>query len=33
MSLDQTFSEMAVAQEEWKVWDDTAADGLDALKW
>ena len=33
MSLDQTFAEMAVAQEEWKDWDGTAADGLEALKW
>ncbi len=33
MSLDQTFAEMAMAQEAWHDWDGTAADGLDTLKW
>jgi len=33
MSLDQTFTEMAAAQEDWNDWDAVAADGLEALKW
>lgn len=33
MSLDQTFAEMAVAQEDWSDWDGVATDGLAALKW
>ena len=33
MSLDQTFDEMAVAQEEWKEWDGVAADGIAEVKW
>lgn len=33
MSLDQTFAEMAVAQEDWSDWDGVASDGLAALKW
>jgi antitoxin MazE len=32
-SLDQTFAEMAAAQEEWKDWDGTVADGIADLKW
>lgn len=33
MSLDQTFAEMAAAQEDWSDWDHVATDGLAALKW
>lgn len=33
MSLDQTFAEMAVAQEDWSDWDGVASDGLATLKW
>lgn len=33
MSLDQTFAEMAVAQEDWRDCDGVVADGLDCLKW
>lgn len=33
MSLDQTFAEMAAAQEDWSEWGGVAADGLAALKW
>ena len=33
MSLDQTFAEMAAAQEDWSEWEGIAADGLAALKW
>lgn len=33
MSLDQTFAEMAAAQEDWKAWDGTVADGIEDLKW
>ena len=33
MSLDQTFAEMAAAQEDWRDCDGVVADGLDRLKW
>jgi len=33
MSLDQTFTQMALAQEDWRDCDGTLADGLDSLKW
>jgi len=33
MSLTQTFTEMAAAQEDWSDWDGTAADGLAGLRW
>lgn len=33
LSLDQTFAEMAVAQEDWSDWDGVATDGLASLKW
>lgn len=33
MSLDQTFADMAAAQEECKDWDGTVADGVEDLKW
>ena len=33
MSLDQTFAEMARAQEDWSDWDSVATDGLAVLKW
>lgn len=32
-SLDQTFAEMAAAQEDWSDLDGVAADGLATLKW
>ncbi len=33
LSLDQTFAEMAVAQENWSDCEGAVADGLDHLKW
>lgn len=33
MSLDQTFAEMAAAQENWSDCEGAVADGLDHLKW
>jgi antitoxin MazE len=33
VSLDQTFGEMAAAQENWSDLDGVAADGLATLKW
>jgi len=33
LSLDQTFLEMAAAQEDWADWDRVADDGLAGLKW
>ena len=33
VSLDQTFAEMAAAQEDWSDLDGVAADGLVTLKW
>jgi hypothetical protein len=33
MSLDQTFTEMASAQEDWADLDGVVADGLATLKW
>jgi len=33
LSLDQTFTEMAAAQEDWRDWEGAAADGLDSLTW
>ena len=32
-SLEQTFSEMAAAKEDWSEWSSVSNDGLDALKW
>lgn len=32
-TLEQTFSEMAAAQEDWSALDGVAADGLDKLAW
>lgn len=32
-TLEQTFVEMAAAQENWGEWDGVAADGLDKLAW
>lgn len=32
-TLDQTFTEMAAAQEDWGDLDTTSADGLDKLVW
>ena len=33
VSLNQTFAEMAAAQEDWSDWDGAAGDGMAALKW
>ncbi|MBE0473844.1 AbrB/MazE/SpoVT family DNA-binding domain-containing protein [Rhodoferax sp.] len=33
LSLDQTFADMAAAQENWSDWDGVADDGLATLKW
>jgi antitoxin MazE len=33
LSLDQTFADMAAAQEDWGDWDGVADDGLATLKW
>lgn len=33
LSLDQTFAEMAAAQENWSDCEGVVADGLDHLKW
>ncbi|MFZ3159660.1 MAG: AbrB/MazE/SpoVT family DNA-binding domain-containing protein [Rhodoferax sp.] len=33
MSLDQTFADMAAAQEDWGDWNGVAGDGLAKLKW
>ena len=32
-TLEQTFIEMAVAQEDWNALDSAAADGMDKLAW
>jgi antitoxin MazE len=32
-SLDQTFAEMAVTQEDWQDFESIASDGLSDLKW
>ncbi|PKO59751.1 MAG: hypothetical protein CVU24_14605 [Betaproteobacteria bacterium HGW-Betaproteobacteria-18] len=33
LSLEQTFADMAAAQEDWADWDGVADDGLATLKW